>query len=461
MNELTDYVCDWVLGLTYDSLPIQVRRLALEHVYDGYGLMLSGLREDSYQIIQRYIRQQSTLSGVHMVGTSLYTTPSLAALAAGVAMHALDFDDTQLSTQANSVYGLLTHPTAPVLAAATSVADSIDASGKDLITAYIAGIEVACRLADSMNSRHYMDGFHTTGTVGTFGAVAAAGKLWGLDETQMRFAFGIAPALGGGFRENFGTMSKPLHAGNAAYAGVMAAWLAREGFTASNNILEGPRGFFAAAAGGYDPTRVAGRLGSPYYFEDPGISIKLYPCGSLAHPSIDGVLSMVNENDLSAEDIVELNVFTNSATLNALKYRIPKSGLEGKFSLPFLLSCAVLFRRVGITEFSDKVVQREDVGAFMRRCRHEADEAIDSRGFQHMETHISMKLTNGRTLERTELKAFGHPDKPVSSAQLKAKFSDCTSMILMPEQVNQVSEIIWKLQELDHISALHEMLCPK
>lgn len=458
---LTAYVAEWVLGLAYESLPNLVRRQALEHIYDGYGLALSARHEESHKIIRKYVESQGGDRAVGIWGTSQRVSASLAALVNGLAIHALDYDDTQLSTNPASVYGLLTHPTAPVLAAAAAVAEMVGASGKDLITAYVGGVEVACRLADAMYPRHYNDGFHSTGTVGALGAVAAAGKLLELDESQMRIAFGIAAPLGGGYRENFGTMTKPLHAGIAASAGVTAAWLAREGFTASDSILEAARGFFSAAAGGYERERVQGRLGNPYYFEDPGVSIKPYPCGSLSHPALDGILSMIYEYDIHPERVVEVVAYTNSAMLNALIYRYPKTDLEAKFSLAFLLAAAVLFRRVGIHEFRDDIVHRDDVHAMIGRCHHRSDPEIDKRGFQHMETRIVITLDDGRNLERTEWRASGHPKKPMSAKQLQAKFAECASMTLTPEETERASQRIWRLETLNSVGAVHEALIPR
>jgi 2-methylcitrate dehydratase PrpD len=204
----------------------------------------------------------------------------------------------------------------------------------------VIGVEVACRIADAIAPRHYQEGFHSTGTIGVFGAAAAAGRLMGLTADQMCTAFGIAAPLGGGYRENFGTMSKPLHAGQAATGGVFAARLARDGFTAALSILEAPRGFYRGAAGGYAPDRIAGRLGAPFFFESPGISIKPYPSGSLSHPGQDAVLALVTEHDVEPDDVKLATAATNSATTNALIYARAQTALEGKFSRSCSRSCA-------------------------------------------------------------------------------------------------------------------------
>ncbi len=174
---LTAYVAGWTLGLGYDDIPASVRQKAIEHTLDGYGLSLSGHDEEGHAIMRHYIATIECKGEVQVFGTPLRTSADAAALVNGLAMHAMDYDDTQLSTNPESVYGLLTHPTTPVLGAASAAAELVGASGRELLVAYVAGIEVACRIADAANPRHYNEGFHSTGTMGAFGAVAAAGKL--------------------------------------------------------------------------------------------------------------------------------------------------------------------------------------------------------------------------------------------------------------------------------------------
>jgi 2-methylcitrate dehydratase PrpD len=370
----------------------------------------------------------------------------------------MDYDDTQLSTNPASVYGLLTHPTTPVLGATSAIGEVVGAAGRDLLTAYVAGVEVACRTADASNPRHYNKGFHSTGTFGALGAVAGAGKLLGLSREQMLRAFGIAASLAGGLRESFGTMTKPLHAGRAAEAGVFAARMAGEGFTAATNILEANRGLYSASSDGYEPSRIEGKLGRPFYFEDPGISIKPYPSGSLSHPGQDAVLELVREQDVHPDEVEEAIAGTNSAMPNALIYALPQTSLEAKFSFPFFLAIAILRRKVGIDEFRDEVVRSPEVQEMMKRCRHVIDSEIDARGFQHLDTRITIRLNDGRSFEKIESTATGHPKKPMSRGQLEAKFFECAELAINRERARLAADMIWRLEELEHVGKLHELL---
>ncbi|MQA79111.1 MAG: MmgE/PrpD family protein [Streptosporangiales bacterium] len=455
---LTEDVADFTVGLRFDDIPDAVHRTAIEHVLDGYGLALSGAAEESHRIMRRYVEKVACADEVAVLGTSLRTSAELAALTNGLAIHAMDYDDTQLSTNPESVYGLLTHPTAPVLGATAAMAELIGASGRDLLTAYVTGVEVACRTADASNPRHYQKGFHSTGTFGAIGAVAGAGKLLGLSKEQLLYAFGVAAALSGGYRENFGTMTKPLHAGKAAEAGVFAARLAGDGFTAATNILEAKRGMYAASSDGYEPSRIQGRLGSPFFFEDPGVSIKPYPSGSLSHPGQDAVLDLVREHDIAPDEVEEAIAGTNSAMPNALIYRTPTTALEAKFSFPFFLAIAILRRKVGIEEFHDDVVRSPEVQDMLKRCHHVVDEEMDARGFQHMNTRVTIRLKDGRVFERVEAFATGHPEKPMSREQLEAKFFECADPAIGRDRARQAADIIWDLDELDDVATLHRSL---
>ncbi|HEX6174199.1 MAG TPA: MmgE/PrpD family protein, partial [Candidatus Binatia bacterium] len=274
---LTQEVANYVSKVSYKDIPSEVIRLACGFILDGLGVALAGSTENCSRIVQAHVREIGGKRECAVLGTALLAPAPQAALANGVAGHALDYDDTQLSTSGEAVYGLLTHPTTPVLAAVLAVGESQKITGAEFLLAYIVGVEVECRIADSINPRHYQSGFHSTATIGGLGAVMAVGKILRLEENVLVQALGICASMAAGLRENFGTMTKPLHAGRAAENGVTAALLAQSGFTAATNILEAQRGFYQAMAGGYDESKIAGRLGRPYFMQEPGISIKPYP----------------------------------------------------------------------------------------------------------------------------------------------------------------------------------------
>src|SRR4249920_3628368 len=230
---LTQEVAHFVARTRYRDIPKEVVQLARGFILDGLGVALAGSTDECSHIVQAQVRHMNGKGESSIVGTALSAPAAKAALANGVAGHAMDYDDTQLSTSKQAVYGLLTHPTTPVLNAALAMGEREKISGEEFLLAYIVGVEVECRIADAINPHHYQSGFHSTATIGGLGAAMAVGKILKLKEGELIRTLGIAASMASGLRENFGTMTKPLHAGRAAENGVTAAMLARTGFTSA------------------------------------------------------------------------------------------------------------------------------------------------------------------------------------------------------------------------------------
>jgi 2-methylcitrate dehydratase PrpD len=302
-----------------------------------------------------------------------------AALANGVAGHALDYDDTQLSTTPEGVYGLLTHPSVPVLAATTAVAEQLGVSGRDLTAAYIIGVEVACRIAAAISPRHYQAGFHSTGTMAGIGAAAGAGRLLALPEDRLTMALST------------------------------------------------------------------GKLGRPFFLAEPGISIKPYPSGSLSHPAQDLILDLVREQDLGPDDIERIEVGTNSNVLNALIHHRPVTGLQGKFSMEYRMTTAVLRRRAGPADFTDEAVLDPTVQAFLPRVRVAVDDELEALGYQHVRTRVRVRSIDGTVYERVAEHARGYPASPLTADELDAKFRSCAYGVLDPPRANAAIRAIRQL----------------
>jgi 2-methylcitrate dehydratase PrpD len=455
---LTQEVADYVFKLSYKDIPADVTRLARGFILDGLGVALAGSIDECSRIVQAQVQEMGAKKECAVLGTALSAPPAKAALANGVAGHALDYDDTQLSTSKEAVYGLLTHPTTPVLAAVLAIGEKQNISGAEFLLAYMAGIEVECRIADSINPRHYQSGFHSTATMGGLGAAMAAGKILRLRENVLVQALGIAASMASGLRENFGTMTKPLHAGRAAENGVTAALLAQSGFTAAVNILEAHRGFYNAMAGGYDESKIAGRLGRPYFLQEPGISIKPYPSGSLSHPAQDLILDLVKEHDLHESDVESIDVGTNSNVPNALIYPMPKTALEAKFSIPFCMAIAVLERKAGIAQFVDSKVRQKRVVELMRRVRLYVDDELEALGYDQVRSRVRIKLHHGRIIEGRYDVARGHPEKPMSWTELTEKFNECATLVLPQRNAGQIIDLVARLEQLKSLQPLMRAL---
>jgi 2-methylcitrate dehydratase PrpD len=455
---LTQEVAGYVAKTRYRDIPTDVVQLARGFILDSLGVTLAGSTEVCSRLVQAQVRRMGGREECSVLGTALRAPAAKAALANGVAAHAMDYDDTQLSTSKEAVYGLLTHPTTPVLAAALAVGEKLKISGEELLLAYVLGVEIECRIADAIDPRHYQSGFHSTATMGGLGAAMAVGKILGLKEEALLRALGIAASMASGLRENFGTMTKPLHAGRAAENGVTAALLAQDGFTAAANILEARRGFFNAMAGGYDESKISGRLGRPYFMKEPGISIKPYPSGSLSHPAQDLILDLVKQHDLKPADIEHIDVGTNSNVPNALIYPMPKTALEGKFSIPFCMAIAVVERRAGIAQFQDRKVRDKKVVEMMKRVTLYVDDELERLGYDKVRSRIRVKLKDGKIIEGRYDIARGHPEKPMSWAELGDKFRDCADLVLSRKNAEQTIHLVARMERLQSLRPLFRAL---
>lgn len=457
---VTGEIVDYIQRLTYDSISEEVRHELNRCLVDGLGVMLAGSSATCSRLIQRYVRESRTPGNSAVVGTGIVTSASLAALANGVAGHADDFDDTQLSQTPDRIYGLLTHPTVPALASALTVAQEVGARGKEFLTAFCGGFEVECKIAEAMNPEHYVKGFHTTGTVGVFGATAAAAKLYNLPPEQTRFALGIAASKSAGLRVNFGTMTKPYHAGAAAENGVVAARLAHLGYQADPNALDGPWGYFQVTGSGCDPERIVRHLGNPYTLSWPGVSVKPYPCGSLSHPSMDTLLDLIIENNVKPEQVAQVRLGAGRNILAPLRYQEPQNALEAKFSLQFCLSILLLRRRAGLQEFADDVVRSPEVRQMMVRVETYHSPEIEARGSDHIRSLVEVRLKDGRVLSRLAETSRGTPERPMSRTEMAAKFADCAHATLSQERISAALEAIYRVEELESVGELVEMATP-
>jgi 2-methylcitrate dehydratase PrpD len=457
---VTAALVDFITRSTFESVPDKAVVEAKRCLIDGFGVVLAGATVHGSGIVREYVKASSAASESTILGPSrLSTTAAYAALANGASGHAMDFDDTQLSSTPDRIFGLLTHPTVPVLAASLALAERLGASGRAFLDAFLVGFEVECKIAEAIKPDHYKRGFHSTGTIGTFGAVASAARLLRLDRTATAHAVGIAASMSSGIRVSFGSMTKPLHAGRAAENGVTAAELAARGFTAGDDALDGEWGFFQVLGGGADVARIAHALGKPYSIVDPGVSFKPYPCGSLGHPTMDAMLKLVTDNDVKPDQVAKVRVRAGSNILNPLRYKTAKTELEAKFCLPFMMTSILLRRRAGIREFTDEFVSSAPVQAMMPRVETVFDPAIEARGFDKMRSIVEVDLAGGRRITQAADERYrGSPEKPFTRADLHAKFTDCASLVLPPPRIARALELIESVEQVKDIRELVKAL---
>src|ERR1700730_13079863 len=462
VQRLTAYVSQFVVDTKISGVPPEVLELGKKSILDGLGLALSGSKAETAALVREYVKPFGFQPGsATVLGSAAKLPPRFAAFANGVAIHVDDFDDTQLASAKDRVYGLLVHPTVCVLPAALATAELQGQSGKDLLLAYQVGVEVECKIAEAISPRHYQDGFHQTRTCGVFGGASACAKLKGFDVERTVRAFAIAASHSAGLRENFGTMMKPFQAGHASESGVVAADFAAIGWTAAEQILEAQRGFFHAYGGGYDPDAIVGRLGKTWTFQNPGVSIKPFPSGSLTHPGMTELLRLIHTNSIHAADVERVDVGTNRNMPNTLIHHRPKTGLQAKFSMEFCMAILLLDGKADLTRFTDAVANRPDVQEMMGRVRFYADPEAEKTGYDKMTTLIKITLKDGRTISGRADFGKGSPTNPMSYDEVAEKFLGCAAFAEWPgTKANQVIDLVSKLEDISDVRAL-TALCSK
>jgi 2-methylcitrate dehydratase PrpD len=458
---ITDEVAGFVLGVKAADIPKDVAHLGKRSVLDGIGLALAGAASECGHIAQQYLASLGIASdkGSTVIGSGLRLPARFAAFANGLAIHADDYDDTQLAIAKDRVYGLLTHPTAPALPPVLALAERDRRSGADMMLAYQVGVEVECKVAEAILPRHYQHGFHSTATCGSIGAAAGAAKLLGLERDALRRALSIGATQAAGLRENFGTMTKPFHAGRAAENGVVAAEIAALGFTASPNGLEADRGFFRAAGGGFSPEMISGKLGNPWTFHFPGVSIKPHPSGSLTHPGMAVMMELIRANDIKPAQVKRVAVGTNHNMPNALIHHKPKNELQAKFSMEFCMAILLLERKGGLEQFTDEVVNRPDVQAMIAKVNFGVHPEAEAAGFDKMTTIIEIELADGRLVKGRADFGKGSPANPMTDEELSEKFRQCAAWGGLDKAQSQaVLDAVWKLETLADVGELTRLL---
>lgn len=414
---LTRGLASFISGLSYVDIPQEAVAVARTGFTDCVGVMLAGANEEAPQILKAVLAPKN---GAAILLFSRERAPGPeAAWINGTAAHALDFDDVALKG----------HPSTVLVPAILAEAQEIGASGKDIVTAYAAGYETWAELVRRDAEQHQRKGWHPTGIFGSIAAAAACASLRNLDPAQCAVAIALGASQSSGLIANFGTMTKPFHAGRAAHAGALAARLAQGGFTASEDALEHTPGFLAAVSpGGSIDLETPLEAGVRWKLGTIGLDFKKYPLCFAVHTFLDGILDLAAQHGLGADDVARVETFIRRRHAVVLRYPSPQTALEAKFSMPFAMACALITRRVGLTELDDAFVRREDVQALMKRVVMTPDEREalpPPREIFH--DRVIVTLRDGRRLESGAiLKARGTHDLPLTRDELWTKFESCT-----------------------------------
>ena len=443
----------YVTGEAFAKLPAATVVAARRAILDTLGVTLAGAVEPTAERVRTMIEHRRAGQEATIAGTSLRAAVEDAALANGTASHALDYDDVQAS--------LSGHPSAPILSAALALAEERRASGADLLTAFVVGVEIEAKLGRAVNPAHYEVGWHATGTLGTIGAAAAAAKLRGLSAERTAAALAIAATMSSGIKANFGTDCKPLHVGHAARCGLEAASLAEAGFTANPRALEHVDGFGSTHGGGnkamWDET--VANLGRPHEVAVPGIGVKRYPTCASTHQALDATLELAEQHRIDPAAVENVECAVHYMAPHQLIYDRAQTGLQGKFSMAYCVSVALLEGAVGLAAFTDERARRADVQAFMPRVRmfvHPEQTTRECLPTRFSEVTITLK--DGRVLQQRVSQAKGQPKNPLTDAQLESKFRDCAARVLPAARIDALVAMLGALDTVPDVSELARAL---
>jgi len=445
----TEQIARFVVETDYSSIPDEAVGLAKDAILDCLGVTLAGSTETAGRIITQYVKEVGGTPQAGVIGSGFKSSAPQAALANGTMAHALDYDD---------VIDLMTgHPTVPVLPVVLALGEMYHSHGRDVLVAYIVGVEVESRIASGIGRRHYAVGWHSTATLGTLGAAAAAAKMLGLTVTETRTALGIAASEAAGLRQNFGTMTKPFHAGNAAKNGIVAALLAQKGFTADDAILENPLGFCSVLGGEgeYDLARMTENLGNPFAIVNPGLDVKPYPCCRFTHRCIDAILHIVEEYHPAAEEVAGVECQTSPAIPQILLHHRPRTPLEGKFSMEYCMARALLDGEIHIAQFAEEKVLEPGAQELLQRVKYVHPEGAD--GWRSPEV-VTVRLRDGRQYSHEVAIPRGAPDNPLSAEELRAKYGDCARLVLSLDAVARSLEMVSRMDEVRDIAELADLV---
>ncbi len=361
-----------------------------------------------------------------------------AALVNGIASHTFDFDDTHLRT--------VIHPAGPVASALLALAEVTGATGRELIDALVLGVDVECRIGNMMYPEHYDRGWHITGSTGTLGAAAACARLLGLDAARTAWALGIAASQPIGMREQFGTHTKPFHPGGAARAGLTSALLAKNGFTASPKAIEAPRGYAQVVSTKCDWREITEGLGER--FEISRNTYKPFACGIVIHPTIDAAIQL-RSRGVKPEEVERVELRVHPLVLELTGKKEPQDGLQGKFSVYNGFALGLVFGRAGEGEYTDAITRRDDMVALRRKVN-----ATPGGKIAEAAADVTVHLKGGRTEHVFVEHAIGSLERPMSDADLEAKFRGLAEPVIGKDKAAALIAACWQLGEARDVSAV-------
>ncbi len=457
MVQTTERFARFIVECSFSSIPPEAVRKAKDAWLDCLGVTLAATVEAVGKIITKHVKEMGGIPEAGVVSGGFRTSAPLAALANGTMSHALDYDDVGLS---------MGHPSVCIIPTVMALGEKLHCSGKAALEAALVGYEVGGKIAYGCRYSARERGFHPTPLFGTMGATAAAAKLLKLDIEGTRLALGIAASQVSGLLKNAGSMTKPLHAGNACRIGIESALLSRDGYSAVANIIEAPQGYLDTfiGMGNYDGQKMTENIGKPFDIisnrTGTGISIKKYPCCFGLHRALDAIFQLIRENNINDKQVAEVVVGVPENMFPLLASST--TGLEGKFAVPYNMAAALVDRKINLATFTDAMVQRpliKEVESKIKLVvRNDVPIYTGSNEPGRAGNPVTIRLKDGRVYHNQVDNPRGSPEVPLTQEELLEKYRDCAGRILSNEQVERSIELMLHLEEVEDLADLMKLV---
>jgi 2-methylcitrate dehydratase PrpD len=445
---LVDKFADYAVATRTVALPAEVIHAAKRCVIDWFAATIPGGILPPATLLVAALGEDMDRGGAVLVPSGHHTTARAAALINGSAAHTVEFDDIFR----DAIY----HPGAPVIAAALAAAQSRRVSGEQFLRGVIAGYEISTRIGVAVTPAHY-EYWHTTGTVGTFGAAVAAAMILGLDSERTAHALANAGTMAAALQQAFRSdaMSKPLHAGRAAETGVLVAQAAEQGVTGAKDILEGPRGFGAAMSKDADWYGAFGGLSARSRYNITCMTQKNHGCCGHTFAAVDGVIALRAQHKLTATNVKRITIGTYGKALEITGNPKPRTAFEAKFSLPYCAAVALLHGQVRLDAFSPERLADPQVRQVMASIELQVDPKIDAAFPRQRAAMVEIETIDGKHYRHHAPTRKGDPDNPLSDEELTAKYLELAVPVIGETVADQLLATLWELDKLDDIAVLH------
>jgi 2-methylcitrate dehydratase PrpD len=448
---VTDTLARFVAETDYSTISEKALTNAKMHMLDTLGVALAAVATPVAQIALDYCKRVGNSNESSIWGTMGKSSVPMAGFANGLLAHALDFDDWEDAIHAG-------HPTSMVTGAALSLGETLGASGKDLLKAYIFGIEVLTKISAAGPNLHDR-GFHSTPVLGSLGAAVACSSLLELAPDKIKAALGVAASGCSGIHRQQGSMVKPFHAGNAARNGIEAALLAEKGFTADAAIFEAPRGFcdtfFGKGTCNYE--KMITDIGRPYFLESPGLGLKIHPCSAPQFLAADAALHLKREHDIRYEDVAKIEVSIPPERYQRHYHAEVKTGLRGKFAINYVVALCILDGKLEIATFTDEKANQPQVQEALSKVKVIVDESIPEPGPY---CPVTVELKNGTRFSHTAKIAKGAPQNPLTENEVLEKFRSNAKTVISERQAEELIRTIQHLEAINNLRILVKLLIP-